>query len=139
MLYPSKRLYLSSDVFIPSVQALSENGGFITIKSNFFNSPKSSKYCGVDKVFPLLISPVPLLCKIKFIFAKPAVSGYFSCPKIVTIVFPFSSTGASSAALIRRLPLPAAGSYNVHFLFGVCLILPMPIKRAIIRETSLGV
>lgn len=37
-------MYLSSLGLIPSVQDLSENGGFITIKSNFFSSLNSSKY-----------------------------------------------------------------------------------------------
>ena len=37
------------------------------------------------------------------------------------------------------VPLPAAGSYRVHFFACNCLIFPIPINLAIIRETSLGV
>jgi len=111
----------------------------MTIKSNFLSPPKSSVYCGFANVFPLLISPVPLLCRMKFIFAKPAVSGYFSCPNIVTMESPLSSVGASSAERISNDPLPAAGSWRVHFFPVSCLILPIPISLAIIRDTSLGV
>jgi hypothetical protein len=82
--------FILSLMFDSICPVLIRKGGFITIKSKFLKPTKSSVYAGFAHVLPLFISPVPLLCRIKFIFAKLQYQGTF-LTKYVTIESPFSS------------------------------------------------
>ncbi|MCY1302102.1 hypothetical protein D9M70_517450 [compost metagenome] len=62
------------------LQALVENGGLATMKSNNLSLPSGSLKCGADRVLSFQISAVGQSCRIMFILAKALVALSISWP-----------------------------------------------------------